>query len=76
MEFQRHFCERTGEKELNPKIRFREDLLEWSFELDVEIWVGLLKVDAKVEKWKRQDKGIPSRRIRVENNEGIIGNYF
>lgn len=61
-----------GEKEINPKIRFWEDLLERSFELDVEIWVGLVKVGADVGKWSKEDKGIPSRRIRVENNEGII----
>lgn len=70
MEFQRQFCERTWEKEINPKIRLSEDLLERSFELDVEMWVGLVEVD--VGKWRKEDKGIPSRRITVENNEGVI----
>jgi len=53
--------ERTGEKEIYSKIRFWEDFLEGSFELDVKRPVSFLKVEAEAER-QRKEKGTPCRK--------------
>lgn len=58
--FQTKLYERTGEKEIYSKIRFWEDFLEGSFELDVKMPVRVLKVEAEAERGK--EKGTPCRK--------------